>query len=136
MKRSFVLVFFLVTLMAPAFQAKAAVTGLKFGGFARVVIPCTCPPFGFLITYGPFYNNSSIPTAGALYLPLKVRPYANFLPFVPTTVQLGSYIPGANACNIINPAAAVGGAPPCPGIPLPALGTIRSVATSFPGVVW
>jgi len=99
---------------------------LPFGGYVLFSIPCTCNPGSLWIFYAPFFNGTSIPTPGALvYTPFISTLYREFLPGVPTTWELGTYIPGAQSCLV--------GIPPAVCAPLPAVGVIKMLGTSFPG---
>ena len=105
-----------------------AIAPLGFGGYVVFAIPCTCPPFGWNITYGIFYP-ALVNTLRTLYLPPTAIPYSyqtSIYPVpLPTSWELGSYIPGPGAC--------LTGVPPC--LPLPAGGTIVRVGASMPGFI-
>lgn len=120
-----VLVIFLFT---PFGYIKAASTGLPFGGYVTSALVCTCPPFGVMINYGPLFLGSNIPIVGNLWFPPGAILYAYHFLGIPTTWNLGSFVP-SGVCNIINPA--VNPAVPC--IPIPTLGTILYMGTSQPG---
>ena len=109
-------------------QALAPV-GLGFGGYVVLSIPCTNPPFGWNIYYGIFYPTLLNPLR-SLYLPVTAIPYPyirSIYPVpLPTSWELGSYIPGPGLCLI-------GICPAC--VLLPAGGVITRVGASFPGFI-
>lgn len=107
-------------------STKALETGLPFGGYVTVTIPCSCS-VGSWVYYTPFWAGSDVPTAGALYLPPGAPIFQFFVPGLPTSYDLGSYAPGVSACLILAPDPA----DPC--LPLPALGTIEYMGTSILG---
>jgi len=130
MKRITALIFCLVSVFVPLFHfAQAQSPLLAYGGEVRVVIPCTCT-FNWWVFYAPLYPAPApFPFVGALVItPGVTFPLAYpwfILPVpVPTTWQLGQYIPGAGICFI--------GVPPfC--VPLPNWGHVMKAGASFPG---
>ncbi|MBX4189497.1 hypothetical protein KW785_02790 [Candidatus Parcubacteria bacterium] len=113
-------------------------SGLPFGGYVvSAAIPCGCPPFGMVINYKPFFTNSITPPIfGSLYYaPGQAMLFAYFgfvAPGTPSTWNLGAYTPDGGQCQQPDPATAAEGDPCEPGIPVPALGTIRYMGTSLP----
>ncbi|MDB5194813.1 MAG: hypothetical protein JWN50_827 [Parcubacteria group bacterium] len=126
-----------ILLFSPFTYVKAFDIGLPFGGYVTFALVCTCPPFGVMITYAPLFLGNALPIAGPLWFPPGAQLYAYYQLGVPTTWNLGSFVPGG-ICNMLNPAAvaATAGADPdpcAPPIPIPTLGTIEYMGTSMPG---
>ncbi len=98
---------------------------LPFGGYVTVPIFCTCS-FNWWILYAPFYPAPTV--ASLVYTQYASIPYAyqtSLIPApLPTSWQLGKYIPGPQTCFI-------GVLPLC--VPIPSLGVITRVGASFPG---
>lgn len=126
MKRTlFIAIFLLCLFVVPLHTAHAQFP--PFGGHVRFIIPCTCT-FNWWVFYAPLYP-LPLPFAGPLVItPGITFPYAYqwfVLPVpVPTTWELGQYLPGAGICFI--------GVPPfC--FPLFGLGHVMKAGASFPG---
>ena len=121
--------FFIVILITFSFytfsKTASAATGIGFGGLVTAVIPCTCSG-GAIITYAPFFNNTSIASVGALYFqpPFSI-PFMNYLVGVPSTYELGVYTPGVQAICL------VGIPPACAPATVPVFGLIQYMGTSL-----
>lgn len=104
-----------------------AIIELPFGGYVTAPLFCTCS-FNWWILYAPFYPLPAPPVAALVYTQYASIPYAyqtSLIPVpLPTSWQLGKYIPGPQVCFI-------GIIPAC--VPVPALGVITRVGASFPG---
>ena len=96
-----------------------------FGGYVTFTIPCTCSG-GLMAFFSPLYLSSKVPVFGNMYISPETRVYRQFLRGVPTTWELGTYTPGG-ACTIVAPN------PVDPCVPIPTLGTIKFMGTSFTG---
>ena len=120
--RKYILSFLIAALFLIPTKSKAI--GLGFGGYVNVVLPCTCSG-NFWVYMTPLFL-SSVPISGAMvWQPGGTIPYANFvIPQVPTTWLLGDYVPGAGICLMYAGVTCV---------PIPAVGMINQVGSSFPG---
>ncbi|KND48548.1 MAG: hypothetical protein AB200_02360 [Parcubacteria bacterium C7867-005] len=96
--------------------------GLPFGGRVAVTVPCTCSLPGTLhISFAPLYL-SAVPIVGSVvYSPTTIL-YQYFAIGVPTTWELGEYLPGVQECFIYVGVACV---------PLPSVGVMTRVGTSL-----
>lgn len=101
----------------------ASATG--YGGYVTFTVPCTCSG-GLMAFFSPLYLSSKVPIFGSLYVPLTSRAYKHFLKAVPTTWEVGNFVPGG-VCLVLAPI------PVDPCIPIPTLGTVRFMGTSFAG---
>ena len=91
---SLLLILFVVLL----FPSLARSQELPFGGLVTSFFPCTCS-FTLMVWFTPLYLGGDIALSGPLvYSPYSTIPYSNFLIGVPGTWELGSYIPGVQAC--------------------------------------
>lgn len=121
---AYVIPIFLFCLFASPFKAQAIETGIPFGGFVSLAVPCTCSPPEVWIEFTPFWSGEDVPATGALVASVPgTLVYEFFQIAAPGTFELGSYVPGA-ACLVLAPN------PLDPCIPLPALGTIEYTGTS------
>ena len=94
---------------------------LPFGGLVSVSFPCTCS-FTLAVWFTPLYLGGPIVLSGPLvYSPYSTIPYANFLIGVPATWELGSYIPGVQACWMYYGVTCA---------PFPTIGVMTKVGTS------
>ena len=112
-----ILVFFLPT------SPVHAQTLLPFGGLTSFPIPCTCS--GTLwVWFTPLYLGGPVVISGpVIYSPFSSLLFAYYMIGTPGTWNLGSYIPGAQACWMIAP-------PPIGCFPLPATGLMFMVGTN------
>ncbi len=120
MKR-FILVLFAVVTLGFPIATFAQVPGSPFGGFVNFSIPCTCS--GTLWVYFTPLYLSNVPITGPLvYSPFSTILFAQYAIGVPSTWELGGYIPGVQACWIVC-------GPAC--CPLPSLGLMTKVGTGL-----
>lgn len=117
--------FALTPLTAYAQLGTGVGTSISFGGWVAYTIPCTCS-FSLWVFFTPLYlRGLPAPIVGPLvYTPGISTLYPYYLIGVPTTWELGDYVPGVQACLI--------GVPPACVI-LPSIGLMSRVGTSAPG---
>jgi len=85
-------------IFAFSLPSRASAQGLPFGGLVTAFFPCTCS-FTLAVWFTPLYLGGPIVVTGPLvYSPYSTIPYGNFLVGVPGTWEIGSYLPGAQAC--------------------------------------
>ncbi len=121
----YICLFFVVTIsLIPIRNAKAADTGLAFGGLASFTVTCTCSESVTAIWFTPLWLGN-IPFTGFLtYQPLAIVLYPGYMIGVPGAWHLGTYTPAVQACYMTVPDAC---------IVLPSYGVIQSTGTSVPG---
>lgn len=72
---------------------------LPFGGLVSFSIPCTCSAGMRWVWHTPLFLGGPIAITGpVVYSPFSTVPYPHYLFGVPSTWDLGSYIPGVQAC--------------------------------------
>lgn len=101
-----------------------------FGGYVLLVLPCTCSPGNWLVTYAPLFPLAyPYVTHSLVLLPATIRyDYVQFLRTpAPTSWHLGWFIP---TVSIISPCL-MGVPPAC--LPMPADGIITATGSSYPG---
>ena len=87
---------FLCGMLFPPTKAEAQL--LPFGGLVSFSFPCTCS-FTLAVWLTPLYLGGPIILSGPLvYSQYSTILYGNFLIGEPGTWELGSYIPGVQAC--------------------------------------
>jgi hypothetical protein len=127
--RVFLILVCLLIVMVPSSVSAVAYanpgTGFGFGGWVSFFIPCTCSA-GLWIFFTPlFLSGSPTPIVGSLtYTPGVSDLYPLYSIAVPTSWELGDYVPGAQTC--------LTGVPPAC-VPLLAIGLMNRVGTSAPG---
>ena len=101
MKNKYFLPFFIslsmiLVLLVPS-RTNAQVA--PFGGFVNFSIPCTCTASLLWVWHTPLFLGGPIVATGPLvYSPFTTIPYPHYLFGIPGTWDLGSYIPGVQAC--------------------------------------
>ena len=98
-------------------------TGSMFGGYVTASVPCGCSG-GVWIYYSELFLGLPTPITGALYFPPGGILYSFYQLGIPTTWELGQFVPGPGECLIPSGTGCV---------LLPALGTIEYMGTSLPG---
>lgn len=127
------LTIFILTLFLAIMPIKVSNAALPigFGGFVIITLPCTCS-VNLWIYYTPLYTPATYP--GPMTGPLVYAPYykddvdistlyAYYAIGVPVTWELGTFVPGVQACWQYVGVACV---------PMPNIGLISKVGTSLP----
>lgn len=118
------LVFILVLALSLPSKTHAQGVGSPFGGLVSFSIPCTCTPSLLWVWHTPLFLGGPIVATGPLvYSPFTTIPYPEYMFGVPGAWDLGTYIPGVQACWMYAVFFC---------FPLPSIGLMTMAGTSLP----